>query len=300
MRIVENFIRCNAGKNAIPKNYREHAIQKGKILKDIYKIGSHLFDVEGKSEVKKIRPFVYADCEQILEDVVDYRNLIGNYYIKVMADSGQEFFKISMSVFTKNGDENDANNTVRRSTYSAGGKTGRSAPLTSVRRIVMLCVVPKIKESYDNRFYLCNLIKLNNIPFKFACDLKLLLTVNGQQTACAKYPCPYCLISLRNLKKGCKELDENSDSFVVSTSKLSSKQENVVDQLKSYGDLEEDHEKYVLHSESKKHAMNFHSMVNKPIFQEKNDFKVIEKCIVPELHLLQGFPNHLFWKGCYI
>lgn len=49
MRNLENFIRCNAGKNAIPKNYRNHATERGNILKDIYKVGSHVFDVEGVS-----------------------------------------------------------------------------------------------------------------------------------------------------------------------------------------------------------------------------------------------------------
>ncbi|CAB0039995.1 unnamed protein product [Trichogramma brassicae] len=30
---------------------------------------------------------------------------------------------------------------------------------------------------------------------------------------------------------------------------------------------------------------------------EDDDLYVIEKCVLPELHLLQGFVNHLFWKG---
>lgn len=33
------------------------------------------------------------------------------------------------------------------------------------------------------------------------------------------------------------------------------------------------------------------------ILNESYDTYVLEKCILLELHLLQGFVNHLFWKG---
>lgn len=300
MRYLENFIRCNAGRKSIPSNYRDHAIENGKVLKDVYKVGSHVFDVEGV-DTKKNRPIVYADCEELLEAVVDYRNLIGDYYIKIMADSGQGFFKISMSLFTKNEDEGDADTSspTKRAKYSEGGRIGKNSSLTSVYKIIIICIVPKIKESYDNLLYVCNLINLNKLPFKFASDLKLLLTVNGQQTASSMYPCPYCFISLRNLKKGCKEFVDVNNQIVLSSSisTLSSEQKDIINDLKTYGNLEKDYKKYVNDGNLKKNAINCHSTVNKPIFQENNDVKVIEKCVVPELHLLEGFVNHLFWKG---
>lgn len=33
------------------------------------------------------------------------------------------------------------------------------------------------------------------------------------------------------------------------------------------------------------------------IFQEDDNVCVIQKCVIPEQHILQGFINHLFWKG---
>lgn len=47
----------------------------------------------------------------------------------------------------------------------------------------------------------------------------------------------------------------------------------------------------------KENAKECQSTVNLPIFSEDDDVYVIEKCIIPELHVLQGFVNHLFWKG---
>lgn len=37
--------------------------------------------------------------------------------------------------------------------------------------------------------------------------------------------------------------------------------------------------------------------MNPPLFNEDNDIYVVQKCVIPELHILQGFVNHLFWNG---
>lgn len=67
--------------------------------------------------------------------------------------------------------------------------------------------------------------------------------------------------------------------------------------LKTYGDLREDFEKFVSLGKQKKYAKECHSTVNLPFFDEDNDVYVIQKCVIPELNILQGIVNHLFWKG---
>lgn len=44
------------------------------------------------------------------------------------------------------------------------------------------------------------LTNLNSISFKFVADFKLLLIVNGQQTATSSCPCPFCDIKLEDLR----------------------------------------------------------------------------------------------------
>lgn len=68
-------------------------------------------------------------------------------------------------------------------------------------------------------------------------------------------------------------------------------------QLKSYGDLKSDFENFMKFGGNKKNTKYFHSKVKLPLLKEEDHVLVIEKCIVPELHLLQGFVNHLFWDG---
>ena len=53
----------------------------------------------------------------------------------------------------------------------------------------------------------------------------------------------------------------------------------------------------VIFLNKKKLAMHSHNTTNAPLLQENDDTYVIEKCLISELHILQGFVNHLFWNG---
>ena len=159
MKKLTNFLRSNAGKNSVPKYYEKHASTNSKLLENLYKQGTFDFDVENK-EKKEKRPVVWADVEELLESVLEKRNLVGMYEIIVTADGGQGFFKICLTITPEdyspntetddNFDEDEYNHKLtkkRRKLYSEGGTTARKAKLTSVHRLIMLCIVPQIKES---------------------------------------------------------------------------------------------------------------------------------------------------------
>lgn len=236
-----------------------------------------------------------------------------------MADGGQGFFKISLSVLPENyspkleslsNDMYQANNSrndrsssevfkelniCKRKLYSEGGSVSKKNKLTSVYKLILLCVVPQIKESYDNIKLLFDLTKINEISFKFVADFKLLLIINGQQTATSSFPCPYCFISLGELKSYTNSGgDLNVEVDESSTDTLEVK-DNA--RLKTYGDLRADYNTFCLTGKNKKLSNQCHSVVNSPLFDEDDNINVLQKCIIPELHLLQGFVNHLFWRG---
>ncbi|KAJ8669274.1 hypothetical protein QAD02_000533 [Eretmocerus hayati] len=65
----------------------------------------------------------------------------------------------------------------------------------------MICIVPSIKELYENNIKLLfELTQLNDFAFKFAADLEMCLLANGQQTATSSFRCPYYYISLKELR----------------------------------------------------------------------------------------------------
>ena len=97
-----------------------------------------------------------------------------------MADGGQGFFKVCMSVIPENSIErNDdceedyepPNKKRATSIYRDGGGLSKELKVTSVKRLIMLCIVPNIKETYGNIAILFDLIKLNNVFFFNFCQI---------------------------------------------------------------------------------------------------------------------------------
>ena len=203
-----------------------------------------------------------------------------------MADGDQGFLKVTMTILPENYgviEEDDDDFDIpekKRKTYSEGDSNSHESKLTSVKRLILLVLIPQIKESYNNVKFLFDLIQINNIPFRFTADFKLLLIINGQQTATATYPCPYCFVTLGDLKECQNEKYDNESMH-----------------LKTYGNLRNNYKKYQDLGSKKKFAKECGSTINPPVFDESDDLPIIQKCIVPELHILQGFVNHLFWDG---
>lgn len=90
MKTLSSFIRTHAGRKSIPADYSTHIAERARILEDLYQYGEFDFEIE-KSAVHQKRPVVWCNAEEILEEVIQRRTLIGNYVIKVMADGGQKF-----------------------------------------------------------------------------------------------------------------------------------------------------------------------------------------------------------------
>lgn len=299
---VTNFIRATAGKRSIPPYYRDHASKKAKTLEDVYQCGHYNLDVEKEPE-KENRPVVYADAEALLNSVMEARKQYGEVVIKLMADGGKGFFKISMTILPKNfreemseSDDGESPTKRQRTTYKEGGSLGKKSNLNGVNRLIMLCAVPNIKETYDNVRILWNITRLNSIPYKIVTDYKLLLILIGQQTATSSYPCPFCFITLDVMRTG--EVGETVLSPTESadgTLELPISEECL--KLKTFGDNKASYQKFVDLNCNKKLAKNCHSTINLPVFEEPDDMTIIEKAIIPELHEIQGIVNHIFFDG---
>ncbi|KAJ6639211.1 hypothetical protein Bhyg_11953 [Pseudolycoriella hygida] len=160
-------------------------------------------------------------------------------------------------------------------------------------RLILVCIVPNIKETYDNVEILWDLTQLNKIPFKFVSDFKLLLIIVGQETANSTYSCPFCFINLSDLRDGepgAKTLYLGKDNVALQISEECLK-------LKTFGDLSESFKKFEDQNCDKKNAKHCHITVNLPLFDESDEMHIIEKAVIPELHEVQGIVNHIFFDG---
>ena len=239
-------------------------------------------------------PVVWADAEKILSAVSEERNFIGKVFVKAMADGGQGFLKICLTILPEDFD-NDATDSddskgepSKRSTYEEGDGIG-TYKLTSVKRVIMLAIVPDCKETHKNMKTLFDLTQLNRISFLFVADFKLLLICLGCQTATSTKPCPYCLISLKQLTPDYDNEDPPVDFVETSIEKF---------EERTFGNLQESHTKFVNeYASNKKKAKFCNSTINAPHFDETSEVRVLDKCPPEELHMMQGFVNHTFFKG---
>lgn len=288
MKKICHFIRVHAGRKALPSYMREKMTALGKSLEDLYHLTWLDLDVgQGKTEK---RPVFYGDAQEIVGKVCEARDIHGPCIVKLMADSGQGSFKISLAIFPEPSDpdsSDEASAKKARTTYAQGGSVGGDLSLNGVKRLIMLVHVPDIKETWANCKALWDLAGINNVSYLFVADFKLTLTVLGLQTASASYPCPYCFISLKQLR-GAEEAQDNSESL------------DPLDPMcfreRTFGDLKSDHQRHLDLGEKNGKLSN--STVNPSILEEEDSVRVIDKVPLPELHLLLGVVNHLFWdKG---
>ena len=288
MKAIAQFIRANIGRKCVEPGYANHITEKGQTLADIYHLSHHEFEDNDK---KVTLPVVWANAEEVISTISDAREFIGKVFVKVMADGGQNFLKICLSILPEDYDSDNADteddlsteDLKKRATYEDGGGIG-VYKLTSVKRVIMLAIVPECKETHFNMKVLFDLTQLNNISFLFVADFKQLLICLGCQTASASFPCPYYLVALKDL----------TPSDDVDLSDVSN--DNVEE--RTFGNIEESHDKFVKElASNRKKAKLCNSTVESSLLHEDPELRVIDKCPPEELHMMQGFVNHTFWKG---
>jgi hypothetical protein len=275
MKETTNFIRTVAGRKSIPINYLKHASDHLKSLDDLYSVEIRLFDTQ---KGQYFLPVVFANAEKLAYRVMELRNFdIFNTHIKILIDGGKDFIKVSISIFPKENGSESLSSTRKRAKYQ---ETINQFQYTGVKKLILLAVVPVTKETYNNVKTLFNLCEIHKLSYKLLADVKLLYTIVGMQTASATYCCPFCFITLGDLG--------NTDEEFRTEASL---------KLKSFGDLDKAYKAFLESGGHKSEAKNYQSTVNESLLQETEEKTVIEVALIPELHIVSGIVNHLFWSG---
>ena len=302
MKGTANWIRTVFGRDSIEPGYCGHLVEKSKTLEDLYHVKDDMFDLEGGK--RDIRPIVFANAEEILDKVMEERDIIGYPNVIALADGGGGFFKVCLTILPEdfswdgNEDTTDEAEVVEmmsnmespvkksassRSTYAEGG-TLKKGLLSGDKRVIPLAFVPDIKETHANLNLIFELTRLNDIPFKLVADYKVVLIMEGCPTATSTYTCPFCFVTLQDLA------DKDTQP----------KEE------RHFRDLIRDKSKYDEGLKSCKSALAVRKLapmcnitINNCLIKEEEDpsMRILEKIILPELHSILGFVNHLFFDG---
>ena len=150
------------------------------------------------------------------------------------------------------------------------GEGAKTAKLSSVKKTIMLALLPKVKETYENLKQLLSAIDLAGIPFSYSCDIKLDLLLVGKQAASCTHNCIYCTgrAPWTGQKSGT---------------------------LLTVGDLKMFHQQYLARDPETQKEADFNNCVNDNLLQLHfpDEMLVIDCVNVAELHILMGISVRL-------
>ena len=163
------------------------------------------------TETQSGEPIVSKDLWSVwanIKDLIEFINIerqndsSSEYLIKVMADTGQQMFKVCFCIIPLTECKN-----MSRATRSEGGILAKGAMYSGVNKCIMVFCAPKIKENNQNLEKVFDLIKLNQLLLSYnnvivTGDFCLLNEVYGLMEASSKHPCIYCTAPAQEIASG--------------------------------------------------------------------------------------------------
>ena len=219
---------------------------------------------------------ICKNVSSLIRKITTSRGYTSDTLIKIGIDGGGGFFKISLSVVQL--DAIDAQSDKRRRCYAESPAS--QIQESSVKRLMLLAVVPEIQENYCNLLKLWTILDINQLEkdFVISADLKICNILLGLMPHGATHPCCWC-----DAKKGSLQFEGNTRTF-----------QGLQDHFWNYVDA----------GREKKQAKLFDNVIH-PSIVKPNDLEksVLDVIPPPELHLFLGPVNTIYnaltekWKG---
>ena len=272
-------IRILFGRNAVQSGYKESLPAKAKEMESMLDVKILEFtEKKSKKEQKDNpnvdpistfqKPVVFA---KHLGDLVSHvQNKRGvkpdDTFVKIGMDTGGDFVKVTLNMIDVL--KYNENESVKRSCYGDGISPKESKD-TSVKKLLIVAIVPKVQESYENVSKILQVLDLTTLGrFKIAADQKLINVLCGLQSHSCFQSCPWCL--------GKKPWTDKAP-------------------LRTIGLLKSHYEEWVEAGADLKKAKQFFNVTNPPLLVGDDDEYVIDIVPTPELHLLLR-PFNTIWN----
>jgi hypothetical protein len=219
-----------------------------------------------------------TDVDGLLQKIIEMRNLRkDDLLIKIGIDGGGGFIKICLTMFSS--DPLSEYGTNSRSSYDAG-VAAKKLKYSGVKKLIILAIVPSVQENYENMQKLWVNLGLDRLEkeFTIATDMKLCNILLGIMAHGSSHPCCWCNVHMNCLvERGVDRTFQTlQNSFLAYCSSGS-------DRIK---------------------AKNYDNVVHPSIVNGQNEKSVLELIPPPELHLLIGPVNTMYfglkkvWTDC--
>ena len=153
-------------------------------------------DEEGYRYVERVGVFC-DDVNQFILDVMHHRGMNPHECdIHCGFDGGQDMLKLAVTVTDRFEVEHSG-----RSHY-VDGVAPKTAKNSSVKKLFLIGVVPKVPENHFNVKTILNQVNIDVIEFTASADVKMLMILVGKSGGKPKFGCPFCSASTPYLDDG--------------------------------------------------------------------------------------------------
>ena len=142
-------------------------------------------------------------------------------------------------------------------------KEGPGNWLTGANRLLVLAIAENLQERYENLWTVVKKLKLKEIDYYLACDLKLINSLLSISSHSGKFACPYC--------DGAMTLESGN--------------------LRTFSSLAENYNKFKADGQNMKNMQKYANVINECLLMGEPNKTILSAVPLPELHLLMGLVN---------
>lgn len=273
LQLASHIRFATASRQSVEPHLKQAIVMKNHSLDPYFDVKSTEFLRSVKGQQTMINsPTVYcSDIEGLVQYVIQERKCMDTE-MKIGIDGGGGFLKVCLNIMENSTSNSPGTSSPHRSSYQQGIASKRMKD-TSVKKLIILAIVPDTDENYRNMLTLWIMLRLTTIDAipntVIATDLKLANIILGLMSHSSVYPCTWCDISKYRLS-------ENGD-------------------LRTLGNIE--HKFWTWHDEGSGvlgQAKAYGNCVHVPIVKGDPNTLVIDIIPPPELHLLMGTVNTMY------
>lgn len=268
-RKIIPFIRTVFGKHSVRSFVSVQLSQRDHCLEKFFGKVNHEFESSDDQCINS--PLIYcSDINGLVEFLCQKRGLNADTAsFKIGIDGGGGFLKVCLNIYENNSSEMDAHRC---------GLLKKGTSNTSVKKLIILAIAPKVKETYGNLRFILNMLNIKEVDFVFftAVDLKMGNILAGIQSHSSTHPCMYCECPKHEFQNPLK-----SKSYIMRT---------IADIKRFSAEYEAKAKIY----NPKAPAKDYKNCVAPPIVSGSDQTMIIQAMPPPELHLLLRITNKLF------